>query len=175
MSRRWWVPVAVIVPLVGLLVMVGQAELGRQSGETWRIPIGGFDPRDLLHGRYLRYQFQFDWRDTSTCGTATRPDPDCCLCLGRSSSGGSNPSVRQVSCQEARQCDDWLRAGPLRPPLRYFVPEDRALALENALRERAAAIDVQRGVGGQPAIGMLYLDGRPWREALDDPPTTSVP
>ncbi len=172
MKQHQWLWVAVILPLVGLIALVGRAELSRRLGPTWQIPIAGFDPRDLLHGRYLRYRFRFDWQGESTCGTAGTISADCCLCVTQSTPDRRNPAVRQVPCREVRQCEDWLRADALRPPLRYFVPEAQALDLETALRERAAAVEVQRGIGGQPAIGELYLDGLPWREALEARSTT---
>jgi uncharacterized membrane-anchored protein len=59
-----------------------------------------------------------------------------------------------------------LRAESVMGPQRYFVPEDRALDLENALREREAAIELAIDPQGKEAVRELMLDRRPWRDAL---------
>ncbi len=169
--KNRWVRIAVLIPIVGLLFLVGRAEFAARSGPTWHIPIGGFDPRDLLHGRYLRYQFRFNWQGQSDCGgqvTAGQPDldPACCLCLTRTNDLGIDPAVRQISCDEVERCDGWLRAEAVEPPLRYFVPEERAPELEAALTELEASLELTCGPSGTPAIIELYLDGAPWRQRL---------
>ena len=63
-------------------------------------------------------------------------------------------------------CRGWLRSEAVLPPMRYFVPEERAAELEQALRDSDAAIDLTCGPDGQPVIGDLYLDGVPWLEAV---------
>lgn len=170
--RNRWVRIAVLIPVVGLLFLVGRAEFAARSGPTWHIPIEGYDPRDLLHGRYLRYQFRFNWQGQNDCGdrvTDSRPDldADCCLCLTRTNELGIDPAVRQTSCYAVESCDGWLRAEAVEPPLRYFVPEDRARELEKALGEREASLELTSGSSGTPAIIELYLDGAPWRQQLD--------
>ena len=134
-------------------------------------PIAGYDPRDLLHGRFLSYQFRFNWQGDSPCGDQSsdgRPelDPDCCLCFTRTNELGIDPPVRQVACDQVDGCGGWLRSNEVLPPLRYFVPEDRARALQAALGERQASLELRCGPQGAPAIVELYLDGSPWREML---------
>jgi hypothetical protein len=174
--------VAVSIPILGLLALVGRAEVARLHGPTWTIPITGYDPRDLLHGQYLQYQYRFSWAGESTCGpparrgwwgdegwTAEVPlSPGCCLCLIQRAPGdGVDPWVRQIPCGAADdQCDATVRSESVMPPLRYYVPEDQALALESQLRTRDAGLELTVGGDGAPAIHGLVLDGRPWREAL---------
>ena len=55
-----WLQLAVVLPMIGLLVLVARAEVLLRSGESFRIAIKGYDPRDLLHGHYLQYSFDFD-------------------------------------------------------------------------------------------------------------------
>lgn len=171
--RNRWVRIAVLIPILGLLFLVGRAEFAARSGPTWHIPIEGYDPRDLLHGRYLQYQFRFNWQGTSDCGDRVRGgrpelDPDCCLCLTRTNEPGIDPAVRQTSCHAVAECDGWLYAAAVEPPLRYFVPEDRARDLETALGNREVSIELTCGRNGTPAIIELYLDGAPWRRQLRD-------
>jgi hypothetical protein len=158
------VVIAVVIPVIGLMGMVARAELATHAGPAWTIPIRGYDPRDLLRGRYLRYRFDFDWEEgASTCGEGDQPELGCCLCL---TGIGGDPSVRQMTCDEASDCDGWLRADQVAPPLRYFVPETSALDLEKALRIHQAAVSVTSSSSGGAAIGELTLDGRPWREVV---------
>lgn len=167
-----WLQIAVVVPVVGLVGLIARAEFGLRSGPSFRIPIAGFDPRDLLHGHYFSYQYAFNWQGASNCGSERESvpqptlDPACCLCLTRVEGSVQNPEVRQVWCEEARTCDGWLRTNFVQPPLRYFVPEDRAEALEKALQDRKASLELNSDPRGQPRIHDLYLDDRPWRDAL---------
>jgi len=156
---------AAVVPVVGLLGLVAKAELATRSGPTWTVPIQGYDPRDLLHGHYLRYASDFDWQDGAACGDADHPEAGCCLCLTET---GGEPQVRQIRCDEAPACDGWLDAGSVAPPLRYYVPETSALDLERALREHVSAVTFTSGRSGEPAIGALTLDGRAWQDVLGD-------
>ena len=168
------VKIAVIIPVLGLMALMARAEFAVRSGPTWRIDIEGYDPRDLLHGRFLRYRYKLNWQGENTCGSTEDGgngalSPGCCLCLTRDDADGINPPVRQVWCDEAQQdCDGWLRADALEGAQRYFVPEDRARELEEALRDREAALELTCSPDGTPAIRELYLDGRPWRETLGE-------
>lgn len=162
---------AVLVPVLGLAVLVGRAEYASRHGAVWTIPIEGYDPRDLLHGQYLQYRHRLRWQGADTCGYGSQgprePAPGCCLCLTRDGVSGYDPFVRQVQCDEApRACEASLRAETMMPPQRYFVPEDRAQALESALRAHEAAIELTVSPSGEPAVRELLLDRRPWRDVL---------
>ena len=168
-----WLQVAVALPLLGLVVMIARAEISLRSGPSFHIPIAGYDPRDLLSGHYLQYRFAFEWQGESTCGqlaagTPVDLDTSCCICLTTDVGGGHTTPARQVHCDEAAVCDGWLQGGAIAPPLRYFVPERHASAIEDALRGRHASLGVTCGPNGQPAIGDLFLDGRAWRDVIDE-------
>ena len=171
--RLWF---AALLPFVGVSAMVAQSEVALHVGPGFRIPIRGYDPRDLFYGQYLRYQFDFDWEGQGSCGGSevavgigvNHPlAVGCCLCLTRGSADGNNPKVRQIRCDDAEPtCDGLIRTSDIAPPLRYFIPEDRAQELENAMRTRRPSIALTLPRQGKPAIKELYLDDRPWREAL---------
>ncbi|MGC4063945.1 MAG: GDYXXLXY domain-containing protein [Polyangiaceae bacterium] len=183
--RSWiWPAIATILPLVGLSTMILQAELATRAGPTLRVAIRGYDPRDLLHGHYLRYQFDFDWTEPDTCGpsakvnatadnvpyrtTTTRLDPNCCLCLTRQSDSPF-PNVRQVACGDPHEhCVGWLHTANVEPPLRYFIPETSAPRLEAAFAQHEAAVEIIVSPRGDLVVSELLLDGRPWREVLRD-------
>jgi GDYXXLXY protein len=163
---------SVLLPLVGIALLIARGELMLRAGKSFRIGMTGYDPRDLLSGHYLQYAYDLDWQGESSCGelgTNGQPlglDAACCVCL-TSRGEDEPPAARQVVCEAARSCDGWLHSASLTPPRRYFVPEERASALEAALRQSQASLDVSASPDGEPALGELYLDGRPWREVLE--------
>lgn len=162
MSQRLLI-VAVLVPILGLLALIGRAELNLRNGRSWTLPISGYDPRDLLSGHYLRYRYQLEWdRGASRCGEGDDIDPDCCLCLVPQS-GSREPLVHSVRCEAVEGCLSWLRGSDLVGEQRYFVPAERAAELEAALRERPAALRVAITDDGTLAVDTLLLDGAPWQ------------
>ena len=60
-----------IVPILLLGGLSLLHEYHRSSGTIWTVPIAGYDPRDLLSGRYL--QFRYEWN------LAPRPAADGCI------------------------------------------------------------------------------------------------
>ena len=86
-------------------------------------------------------------------------DASCCLCLQPPSEW---PEIRQLTCEEAASagCMSWIRSADVIGEQRYFIPEGRGAELEQAIRERNAAMrvrvtddgsgfDVDRAVVGQ--------------------------
>lgn len=61
---------ALLLPLLGLAGGALHAWWQTSHGSVWEVPIRGYDPRDLLRGHYIR--FQYDW---PTTGPTTRAAP----------------------------------------------------------------------------------------------------
>ena len=57
--RRFFLPFALLLPLIGLGLIWLQTERESHEGSEWDVPIEGYDPRDLLRGHYV--QFRYDW------------------------------------------------------------------------------------------------------------------
>lgn len=51
--------VCLLLPLIGLGYSWAHTHRAAQRGTVWEVPIGGYDPRDLLRGHYV--QFQYRW------------------------------------------------------------------------------------------------------------------
>jgi uncharacterized membrane-anchored protein len=160
-SNRWTLAGVALCGL-GLAGLVGRAELVHQTRPRWRFRVQGYDPRDILRGHYLDLRYDFNRAGRDTCSD----EPDCCLCLTQIHPEGIDPEVRAVACDEAKLCDGWVLAGDMQPPIRYFIPEQRATELEQALRDSDAALEVVVDSAGHPSLTELYLDGLPWRERL---------
>ena len=165
MSQRL-LQVAVLFPILGLLALIGRAELNLRAGREWHLPITGYDPRDLLSGHYLRYRYDLAWDPPDACGDAQGAiAPACCVCLAPQE-GSKEPLFRNVRCDATARCLSWAPGASLAGPQRFFVPEDRARDLEDALRTRRAAIRARVTDDGVVAVDTLLLDGRPWQDAL---------
>ena len=179
--------IAAILPVLGIAALIVRAEVKVRTGVEWLLGIEGYDPRDLLSGHFLRYRYAFVWEGEDSCGDQPPDDgpalswrgrrspvpgtaAGCCVCLLRRGEGLVEPGARLVRCDEVedQRCDGALQADDVIDPQKYFVPEDRALALEQALRGRTAAVSVSLRRGAPPAVKDLYLDGKPWREALPE-------
>lgn len=77
MSRRIWLLLALLLPLVVLGGNIARQQFTLQGASVWRIPISGYDPRDPLRGHYVR--FSYDWQlqgDAQSCLAGA-----CELCL----------------------------------------------------------------------------------------------
>lgn len=59
MSRRLISALSLALPLLGLGAVWAQTELFSRQGTEWDVPVRGYDPRDILRGHYV--QFQYDW------------------------------------------------------------------------------------------------------------------
>jgi len=159
--------VAVIAPILGLIALIGRAELNLRGGREWHLPITGYDPRDLLSGHYLRYQYALDWDPPNGCGSAADGaiDRDCCVCLSPTD-GSREPRFRNVRCDAVSSCLSWTRGRDLTGEQRFFIPAERATALEEAIRSRRATIRASITDEGTVAVDTLLLDGQPWQDAL---------
>ncbi|APR87808.1 hypothetical protein A7982_13157 [Minicystis rosea] len=151
---------SLLLPVVALGAMVARAEVTSRGGRPWVIAIKGYDPRDLVRGHYLRYQLDFRWDEPGErCTEAT-----CCYCLR--GPAGSEPRVTKIACGETASCDSSFAEEEMEHLQQFFIPEDRGLVLEQALRTKDAKLSVRVSSGGHVVIQDLLLDGRPWREVM---------
>lgn len=129
---------AVVAPALGLAALWGMSDHTYRQGTEWEVPIMGYDPRDYLRGHYV--EFTYDWPGEEDLSDIVAD----AMCLE-----GEAPNIAKVQ---------WLRVGeacahPVRADLsgvyswdalmrgRLYVGQDRALALEEQLRNRD-----QRGI-----------------------------
>lgn len=137
--KRWMIAAALALPLVGLAGAVAVREARLQGAEPWVIPVTGYDPRDPLRGRYIR--FVYAWQVAGDARICTLPG-GCQLCLSR-----SGETVTATVIRPADACDDRVDPGrssilvtpgvgdePPRFGSRIFVSETSAPAIEMQLR-----------------------------------------
>lgn len=136
-ARRGWLLLALLLPLLVLGGNILRHQFNLLGAAEWRIPVSGYDPRDPLRGRFVR--FSYDWTlrgDARAC-----LDGQCELCLLREDVG----VVAQVRAPGA-QCHARVDVAASRigvrpgwPPQfssRIFISETSAPALEAQLRRQ---------------------------------------
>jgi len=152
-----------LLPLLVLGAGIVRGECAIRSGEIWRFDIGGYDPRDLLRGRYLRFRIEPQWGDPHDQDLASR-DAEC-ACLERIAER-SSAILHAASCASARaSCDSFVVFAELAALDRFYVPEARAKELEQRLQSAAARDAAQALVSidrnGSPTLVDLEIDGVP--------------
>ncbi|MEE4350616.1 MAG: GDYXXLXY domain-containing protein [Pacificimonas sp.] len=172
--RRWFLPFALALPALVLAIAIVRQEIALANAETWHIPVAGYDPRDLVRGRYIR--FTYDWQvrgDAAPCET----DAFCQLCLDGPPPDASRTRIQPMgaSCTFPVRTNDTQLAfvSPRRSlPFafvggRMFVDERSAPALENALREGPMLLVARRTADGR--LLPVRLEPNP------NPPTPTEP
>jgi hypothetical protein len=182
MTRAFFAAVvaSLALPVLALAAMVGQQERLRLNAEIVNVALLGVDPRDLLRGRYLIAEFDWNWQSEPTARDATGIRGGLCVLAG----DASKPRVRFIDgwtagpregCRaiisgnalprtngsRARFIPDGLDAGAGR--VNIFVSEALAPELERLLRERPGSLSVDLAVraGGQATIRAVRVDGQP--------------
>lgn len=154
-----------LLPLVGLAGYVAYAEARIRAGVRWRIPIAGYDPRDLLSGHYLT--FRFDWErlgaTTGDCpGDANAP---CHVCLQGGDDpregGRFRPVAGLASREEVRRCDGFVDAAEAWGSRRHYIPEGDGARLEALIRDHKAAVIISLSGAGKAQVVELTIDETP--------------
>ena len=161
MGSKAWRWFALVLPLLVLGVGIVRGERAIRTGETWHFDIGGYDPRDLLRGRYLRFQIEEKWGEPHDANVG---EADC-ACLEKVPDDAA-PILRAASCSFAKQrCQSFVVRAKLKNLDRFYIPEARARDLEKRLQDaatrNAAQILVAIDRNGTPIIVDLLVDGAP--------------
>lgn len=129
------------LPFVCLLIWTLSLSWHHQQGTAIKVPITGYDPRDLLSGHYIQYQIDWDHTDCTQFPQQLCPHQDFCK-----------------AARWGRQC-------------RFYIPERHARALDNLFRQRnnedmKFEIVYSYTPGRQAMAKRLLINGRDWWESL---------
>jgi len=166
--------IRLFLPFFCLLVWTCSIALQRNGGTEVKLPIRGYDPRDLFSGHYLVYEI--DWKNA-----------DCSQFPSHQCPPEETFGVKARWGQENR----------------FYLPEKEALKIEELFRQsnrsrnfRSGAPTLRRNASqekppapppptfevlysykaGQPPYAKeLLLDGQPWKEYLQQHPVPDVP
>lgn len=160
--------VVVVPPVLAL-----KAEYDQARAPVFRIPIQGYDPRNLLYGHYLTFQYRWHWAETAPEMATPR---EAQLCLRRDTAAPTaNPKVSLYSEGVTTDCAARLhgiyrtgsftpgRRGEASPPQpRFYVNEYDALRLEDILRSNQHQVSAE--------IAVINGEARPLRLFVGDIP-----
>jgi len=163
MASRKSVLIAVLLPLLAISLGIVRAQLQLGRARDYVFDIQGFDPRDLLRGRFLQFRLQVDDAQIrEACDP--RGGQACCLCLTRGATD-QPPQVAHSTCEDARaHCDGVLQPKYLHDPLRFYVAEAHANQLDkrlaDAMQKHRAQVILAIDANGEALVRELLLDGK---------------
>jgi hypothetical protein len=163
MSRKV-VLLALCLPLLAIALGIVRAELQLQHARDFVFDIRGFDPLDLLRGRYLQFRLQLGEPSVREACDEKKGEI-CCLCLTPQGSGRP-PQVERATCTTAHAaCAGALPSAYTDAALRFYVAESHADALDKrlaqAVRENRAQAVLAIDKRGSVLVRELLLDGKP--------------
>jgi hypothetical protein len=164
MASRNFALLAVALPVLLLIGGIARSEYAVRNQPSFRFAVEGYDPRDLLRGRYLQYRVDLD-RQPALDACNESIGEWCCLCVTRGTGDGA-AAVAPARCETARaRCDAALDAHVYDDPQRQYVSELAAPRLEQRFRDAAAAdrafVVVSIDAAGHPHVQHLELCGVP--------------
>ena len=146
---------ALAIPILALAALTLYKKYILTVGTEVILPIRGFDPRDLLSGHYLIYQIEYGVDGVCSSGD---DDKQVFVCLKPKEFLRYNDGECELpiagSCRNGR-----FEAGIEK----FYVPEEKALSLEQAVREKTGSIVLSVTRSGETAVKDLLIDGRSWQ------------
>ncbi len=171
--------IALAIPFLAMAFMIG-SNLFSLSHTEYRLAIQGHDPRDLLRGHYLIFQYIWPENAGNQC---KENSTDCCACFN----GDTNaPDIAFKECSatdQLQQCRGVLKVahtwnnsyqpdGNLR---RYYIPEAKAKTLETLLRDHPELFEIglvvqpmKNGTNKNGKVKMLYINTKTLPQFLSD-------
>lgn len=155
---------ALLFPIVVLAANTWMYQQQREAGETFKFPIQGFDPRDMLSGHYLFYEVDYGVLSENGCPAS---DITAVLCLRpekRVYPADERPSTCEVYMQGECDASAVFTAGLDR----FYIPQEYAAKLEADIAQKKGEIEVSIDKRGNAALLDLLIDGKPWKQAIQD-------
>ena len=168
---------ALVLPVIVMALMIGMHVRNKESGTLWRVPVAGYDPRDLLRGHYLTFRYDWNWDEARNTACSGR---ECAVCLSADMPSASyNPRVYMTALSVAeKQCESFIHGYSyggnqfeigtkqgygLR---RYYIPETEAAKLDRLLRredqnDHKFDVGLRVNSAGQAFVEKMYIDGVP--------------
>lgn len=153
------VALAVVLPILAILFGVVGAERHGARSRDFPFAIEAYDPRDLLRGHYLRFRLVVD--EGAPLESCEQELATCCYCLR--ARGDEPPLASRARCDTAAaRCDGSLPVAIAEHPMRFWIAEEGAAALESRLRDAmsrgTARVILAIDPGGAVRARALVLD-----------------
>ena len=140
--QRLFLPLALLLPIFGLALIWLLTERQSHQGTEWDVPIAGYDPRDLLRGHYV--QFQYDWPMMQEDDIPIWSGSGSNLCIV-----GTSPHIQRVVTRDlfrpaagasAPDCDAVAKVNPWSEEGNDGLVRDRIYVPQQAAREYQAKL-----------------------------------
>ena len=139
MNSKLALAAALILPLSGLASIWSATHRMAQQGEEWLVPIGGYDPRDLLRGHYVIYRYQWP---AESGETGEGPQRDVLNFASELCLHGTAPVIDYATAGVGRDCASPVRSdgydtawGGGLDQGRLYVPQNKASGLQSDLND----------------------------------------
>jgi uncharacterized membrane-anchored protein len=156
---------AIAFPIVLLLGLTLQKHTLRQTGTKRIFPISGYDPRDLLSGHYLIYTIDYGIGNICDYSSYPNRNKESHICFDTNSYVAGPVTGCKIAIRG--ECKGGRFVAGLE---RFYVPQEKALAIEKLVQSKKAGIEVAIGAGGTAQVTELLIEGIPWQEALASMP-----
>lgn len=178
--EKYKTPLVLCSILFALALPLLNAVAAHKAQKEWPIVkflIEPYDPRDLLYGHYMTFQFKWNW--SKNAQTDACYGDDCCLCVG---AGDYNPEVYATNCppkgETLPSCKHILKGSYYGQPAteeeqipthnfqigidRFYVDESLALPLEHLFRTQKEEFAIGLGMNpaGKPVVEQLYVGNK---------------
>ena len=153
--------VSLTFPVIALASLAGYRSYNLNTGEEYTLPISGYDPRDLLSGRYLTYRVNYGIPDLckdpprmAENGQQRKSTVTAYVCL----------KPRSVRYGSNRNCSVFIKGrcvgGRLKAGIeRFYIPESKARDYDRRLRDEGAEIVISIKANGRASVkGLRFRD-----------------
>lgn len=168
--------ISILFPLLALSGLVVKIEFDIRTGFHFKVPIKGYDPRDLLRGQYLL--FNYDWnfdQDKVRSFFDNNPDyqkKDVRLCVQENgkvypilNSDHSHDCKVKVIGQLSRSSSGENPGFNLGIE-KFYLDENYAKKLEEKLRTEPAEVELSVNSQGKPVLIDLFFGNLSWKEVI---------
>jgi GDYXXLXY protein len=159
-----------LIPFAAMAFMI-ITNANKITSTEYRFEIEGYDPRDLLRGHYMVFQYKWPNDTTQACNGG-----NCCACF---EGEPESPSVTFLNCRDTKRpsCyaslkvekfgDSYQPNSSLR---QFYIPQSHASILEYKLArgENRFEVGIVPQSDGTGRLKTLYIDGKPMQEFLSD-------
>jgi uncharacterized membrane-anchored protein len=155
MRARTMLLIALLLPILALAVLTFYKRQLLMSGVDIVLPVTGYDPRDFLSGHYVIYTVDY--------GT-----PNICYQSKAIQQGYVCLDNKSFSFSPPENCNHFIsgtcNAGRFIAGIeKYYIPENAALHLDTAVRNKNVSIVVSVPPNGQAQVKELLINGKSWR------------
>jgi uncharacterized membrane-anchored protein len=125
-----------LIPVAGLAAIWANTHRESKLGTDWDVPVRGYDPRDLLRGHYIEYEYDWPKLDGEIYGGET-------LCIAGKAPQISGVTIlpygdkdKEAVCGQIVRADSWSEEqGYSTRRDRLYIPQTKGVPLEVKLRD----------------------------------------